>query len=715
LQAGEPSSDSGSEEAIGVRPVERRTSFEARPRTSLSVEAKPETIAPDFMRGGGEMGALLRARDWTATSLGPADAWPPPLRTALRLLLCSRDPTQLWWGPEGLHFYNDAWRLSIGLDGDMGSVGRPGRAVPTMWKIVGPQIEQVMSRGEAIQRENVLFPVKRKTGFEDAYWSHSFAPIDDSAAPKGVGGVMVAWVDTTATVADERQRNAAGQRLRRLLEEMPGFITILRGPDHVYEFINDTHHRLFGSEDWVGKPVRLAFPDIAGQGFLELLDEVYRTGEQVVLRGAPIHFHRAPGEAVEEHFLDFVYAPLTDPASGAINGIFCHGFDVTEAHVAKEKLRESELHLQSILDSVPDAMIVTDEDGIIQSFSPAAETLYQWSKAEVIGQNFVLLAPSSVREALFADMERYADTGERRTIRFDYIVTGLRKDGSTFPVELFVGEAKFGDRRLFTGFVRDLSERQAAEARLQELQSELVYVSRLSAMGEMAAGLAHELNQPLSAISNYLRGGRRLLEAENRDSRALPVIDKAADQALRAGEIIRHLRNFIAGSEGDRNETSLHALVEEASKLGLVGARERGIATRFDLSPAVDAVVVDRVQIQQVVLNVLRNAIEAMKDSPRRELLVATRVADDGMAMVSVADTGSGIRPEIAGRLFQPFVTSKGGQGMGVGLSICRGIIEAHGGRIWTEPNPSGGTIFQFTLPRAKRKVEFAHRHEAVA
>jgi two-component system, LuxR family, sensor kinase FixL len=381
-------------------------------------------------------------------------------------------------------------------------------------------------------------------------------------------------------------------------------------------------------------------------------------------------------------------------------------FDVTHAHTAKEKLRESESHLQSILDTVPDAMVVVDEDAIIQSFSGAAETLFGWTSAEAIGQDIRILMPLADPQAQDSYLEQYVSPGERRMTGHSRIVTARRKDGSQFPVELFVGEVRSGSRRLFTGFVRDLTERQAAQARLQVLQSELAHVSRLSAMGEMAASLAHELNQPLAAIANYLKGGRRLLEAENRDSRARPPIEKAAIQALRAGEIIRRLRNFIASGESDRSQTSLSGLLEEAIALGLVGARERGIATHIELSPAVDAVVVDRVQVQQVVLNLLRNAMDAMKDSARRELRLTTSAADDDMAMVSVADTGPGISPQIADRLFQPFVSTKGRQGMGVGLSISRGIIEAHGGRLWAEPNPSGGTVFRFTLPRVTRRVD---------
>jgi two-component system sensor kinase FixL len=261
---------------------------------------------------------------------------------------------------------------------------------------------------------------------------------------------------------------------------------------------------------------------------------------------------------------------------------------------------------------------------------------------------------------------------------------------------------KSGDQTFFTGFIRDLTERQNTEARLHELQSELVHISRLTAMGEMASALAHELNQPLSAITNYLRGSSRIIASHDGEEMETlkEALGKAAEQAIRAGQIIRRLRDFVSRGETERRVESLTKLIEEASALALVGAKELAVNVVFDLDPKMDFVLADKVQIQQVMLNLIRNAIEAMAETPERNLTIRSRADSDDLLRISVVDSGIGIPAEMEKNLFNPFFTTKP-QGMGVGLSICRTIIESHGGKLWPEPNPEGGAIFNFTLPTA--------------
>ena len=376
--------------------------------------------------------------------------------------------------------------------------------------------------------------------------------------------------------------------------------------------------------------------------------------------------------------------------------------DITDRKAAELAQRESELRLRSIIDTVPDAIVVIDSQRAIQSFSPAAEQLFGYDSAEVIGQNVNILMPSPYREAHDSYIERYLSTGERRIIGIGRVVTGRRKDGETFPMELQVGEFAFAGGRYFTGFVRDLTERQEAERRIQDLQAELMHASRLSVMGQMASTMAHELNQPLTAVANYLEAARQLLvSGVGGRERINDMMEKAIAQVQRAGDVIRRLRGFVSKGETERRVQSLNQLVEEALALALVGGKQSGVRTSLELDQTLPPVLVDHVQIQQAVLNLVRNAVEAMEEVDRRELTSGTRaIPQQGMAEVIVADTGPGIAPELVDSLFQPFVTTKAA-GMGLGLSICREIVEAHHGRLTMAPASSGGAEFRVTLPIA--------------
>lgn len=373
---------------------------------------------------------------------------------------------------------------------------------------------------------------------------------------------------------------------------------------------------------------------------------------------------------------------------------------------APERPLDPEAHLRSILATVPDAMVVIDEAGLILSFSAAAEKMFGYSESDVVGQNVKMLMPSPDRERHDQYLINYLTTGKRKIIGIGRVTTALHGDGNTFPIELAVGEAWSGGRRIFTGFIRDLTERQETLLRLQDLQSELAHVGRVSEMGTLASSLAHELNQPLTAVASYCESARDLL-GDDMDSETTAMIreamDEAAKQSVRAGQIVRRLRDFMSHGETERHVESLQRLINEANALGLVGSREHGIDVQVSLDPRADLVFVDRIQVQQVLVNLIRNAIDAMMDAPVRKLSIRTG-RKDGLTRVTVEDTGSGISDSIAEQLFQPFVTSKQ-TGMGIGLSICRTIVQAHGGRIWFEPGSNGGTAFHFTLPSGEAKT----------
>src|SRR6266511_4182459 len=382
---------------------------------------------------------------------------------------------------------------------------------------------------------------------------------------------------------------------------------------------------------------------------------------------------RRPDGAFEEKYWSALNSPVLD-GNGEVEWIIHRIEDVTEIVRLKNKTAEIDAltrEQQRILRELPDANVVIDDKGFIQSFNGNAERLFGFTGREVLAHNVSMLMPAPHREDHDGYLARYLATGERRMIGMGRMVVGQRKDGSTFPMALSVGEVLLEGHRQFIGFVRDLTEHHEREQLLHEVQSELLHMSRLSTMGQMASALAHELNQPLAAITNYLQGSRRLLE-QNSDGRLVQLrdaLDKAGDQALRTGQIIRRLRDFVARGETEWRIESIKRLIEEISALALVAAKEQSVRVIFQLDPSVDLVLVDKVQVQQVLLNLLRNAIEAMETSERRELVVSTKPAADNMIAVSVADTGTGIDPKIAPQLFQPFVTTKR-QGMGIGLSI---------------------------------------------
>ena len=378
--------------------------------------------------------------------------------------------------------------------------------------------------------------------------------------------------------------------------------------------------------------------------------------------------------------------------------------DITRHEEREAALRAQEAQLRSILETVPDAMVVVDEQGRIRSFSAAAELLFGYAAAEAIGLNVDQLIPGDHDAWRTGYLRRYPSSADRRNIGHGRLLSARRADGSMFPVELHVGEAKVDGERVLTGFVRDISERIAAEERLSLVRQELMHVIRLNAVGEMAAALAHELNQPLAAIANFVTTAELLVDDACDPARLKEMLLNANAQALRAGDIIHRLREFIAKRESEARIEPVEATLREAVTLVTTGGQYADVRLTFALSPAADFMLADRIQVQQVVVNLLRNAFEALAVVPaaQREVRIETRLTAAQLVEISVSDTGPGLSDAILSRMFTPFTSSKGEGGMGIGLSICRRIVEAHGGELVANNLPGRGACFRFTVPHVR-------------
>jgi two-component system sensor kinase FixL len=537
-----------------------------------------------------------------------------------------------------------------------------------------------------------------------------------------------------ATVDTEEAKNLPDFRL--LFESVPGLYLVLTPEFEIAGASNAyLHATLTTRENIVGRNLFEVFPDNP--------DDPNATGVENLNASLTrvLKFRRPDAMALQKYdvrrpdggFEEKYWSPLNTPvlnAAGDVCFILHRVEDVTElvrlqhSQTAKEifvreqqiaiehlraanqalaasheTLKQNEARLRSILETVPDATIVIDENGIILSFSSAAERLFGHAAEDVRGKNVNVLMPPPYRQEHDRYLYRYHATGERRIIGIGRIVVGQRKDGTTFPMELAVGEVQFEGKREYTGFVRDITQRTESERRLQSVQAELVHVSRLTEMGQMAAGLAHELNQPLAAIGNYIAASQRLTE-QGKSAEAMSAAQKATEQVKRAGEIIRRLRDFVKRGDSEKHEEQLANVIEEATALGFAGMKSLGAKIELRVRPDAASAFIDKIQIQQVLVNLIRNALEAMTDSSRRELVIATAPRDADWVEIRISDTGSGLAPEVRDKLFQPFVSTKSG-GMGVGLSICRSIVEAHGGDLIAGNNEGGGATFSMTLPRA--------------
>jgi two-component system sensor kinase FixL len=356
---------------------------------------------------------------------------------------------------------------------------------------------------------------------------------------------------------------------------------------------------------------------------------------------------------------------------------------------------------QALLDAAVDAIIVIGEEGTIITFNRAAERLFGHAAADVLGKNVSILMEEPHHSQHDRYLERYVATGDAHIIGKGREVDARRANGEVFPVSLAVGEAIDGDKRRFVGIVRDLSEQRAAEQSARSLEHRLAHVGRFNLMGEMAAGIAHEINQPLSAIATYAQAGKRLLQREKPDAAMLAdICNKIDDQARRAGQVIDNLRKFIRKQEIDTQSLDVNRVVLDVLNLVEVDAHSEGIPVRIEAGDGLPKVRADAVQLQQVLLNLTRNSVDAMRAGLARErgIVIKTEHGGAGGVRLSVTDHGHGVSSQLGEAVSHPFVTTKR-DGLGVGLAISKTIVQSYGGTLDYSENPAGGTIFAVELP----------------
>ena len=354
--------------------------------------------------------------------------------------------------------------------------------------------------------------------------------------------------------------------------------------------------------------------------------------------------------------------------------------------------------LRRVVDAALDGMVVIDSAGTVLLYNAACEQLFGYSAEEVLGNNVNLLMTPRDRRNHDTYIRNYLRTGRAKVIGKGRDVTGRRKDGATFPIRLSVGELRDdADATLFVGTLHDLTETLRTRARIEELQSELTQVARANAVGEMGSALAHELTQPLSAVVGFVEASAALIDRGGETTKVREYMDQAVAQSLRAGDVIRLLREFTARGDTERSVKDLNAVVEETCRLATLGTAAEGIELELNLAADLPPVLIDHVQIQQVVLNLVRNSIDALGDSETPAVTVATVPGQEEVEVV-VSDNGPGLSAEVRERVFEPFVSTKP-DGIGIGLSICRTIVEAHGGRIAVDAGTGCGAAFRFTVP----------------
>jgi PAS domain S-box-containing protein len=692
--------------------------------------------APAFLAGGGEAGAAMRAIDWSKTPLGPPERWPQALKTAAGIMLSSKFPMFIAWGPDLLFLYNDSYAEILGTKHP--AFGKRFEEVwSEIWSDVGPLVERALA-GEATYWENLPLTITRK-GFEEQTWfTFSYSPL--SAEDGDVCGMFCACVETTGAVLAERRRLGEAERLRQLFDNAPGFMAVLSGPGHVFDLANAAYMRLVGHRDIIGKTVREALPEISGQGFVRLLDEVYETGRPFSGVSVDVVLRREEDGAAEKRLVDFVYQPIVDER-GAVTGIFCEGYDVTARHTAELKLRESEERFRLIADSAPVPMWVTRLDRKRAFVNRAYADFLGVTYEEAIDYDWrSRIHPEDVerivRESLAGEATLRPFTLEGRYLRGDGNWRWLRSEsqprwGPDGEHEGFIGvafditEAKLAEaalRELNETLERRVSERTAdLSAALERLRGEVAereraeealrQAQKMEAVGQLTGGIAHDFNNLLTPIL----GGLEMIASRVDDVRLKRISQTALESARRGAKLTSQLLAFSRIQRLAMRPVEVNAVIANMRQI-LKHTLGTAIEIRTEFDPAAGCAVCDENQLENAILNLALNARDAMEGGGL--ITIATACVEESGApdiepgayvRVTVADTGTGMKPEILARALEPFYSTKPlGKGTGLGLAQVYGIAQQSGGTVRIESEEGKGTQVHILLPRSRGEAASA-------
>jgi signal transduction histidine kinase len=668
------------------------------------------------------MAKRCRALDWSKTPLGPVESWPVSLRAIVSMLLASRHPMFLWWGPELIQIYNDAYRPSLGQSGrDPVALGARGRESWTdIWPTIGPQIEGVMARGESVWFEDAYIPIERNGRLEDVWWTYSYSPVRDDEGR--IAGTLVVCTETTGRVIAETNLRDAKKtveveraRLAETFRLAPSFFAVLRAPEYRFEYANEAYYGLIGRRDIIGKTLLEALPEVASQGFTELLDQVLQTGEPFTGREVPVRLSRGSG-AIEERFVDFVYQAIAE-SDGIRSGAFVHGYDVTDHVMARRAMErgvaayaELEAQLRAVQDVSPDASLlckaIRDRSGQIVDFqftyaNRATQRVLLGRDEDLVGRSMREMFPESVAAGR---LERYAnvvETGEMWLEDVQYtrgsISHGLRVTAVKVGDGVHINAVDLSER------FRAAEERERLLAAAEHARKDAESANR--AKSEFLAVMSHELRTPLNAIDGYAE----LMEMEVHG----PLTEQQRQDVLRIRKSQRHLLGLINGvlnytrveagvAHYNIAPVSLADVLASCDALMRPQMEHRGLTFAVDMCKSDLIVLADAEKLQQVILNLLTNASKFTAAGGHVRLFCE---ATETMMAITVADTGRGIAKEQADRIFEPFVQvdarlTRTEEGVGLGLAISRDLAHGMGGEISLKSELGKGSAFTVTIPR---------------